>query len=109
MTVLVAGGGIGGLTLALSLHQIGISVRVFESVAELKPPWRRHQRPAACGARADRARLPRRARSGRRAHKGTRLFLETRQADLERAARAGCRLQVAAVFHPSRPAAQNPA
>jgi 5-methylphenazine-1-carboxylate 1-monooxygenase len=37
MTVLVAGGGIGGLTLALSLHQIGIPVRVFESVAELKP------------------------------------------------------------------------
>ena len=37
MTVLIAGGGIGGLTLALSLHQIGIDCRVFESVAELKP------------------------------------------------------------------------
>jgi 2-polyprenyl-6-methoxyphenol hydroxylase-like FAD-dependent oxidoreductase len=37
MTVLVAGGGIGGLTLALSLHQIGVPVRVFESVTELKP------------------------------------------------------------------------
>jgi 2-polyprenyl-6-methoxyphenol hydroxylase-like FAD-dependent oxidoreductase len=37
MTVLVAGGGIGGLTLALSLHQIGTPVRVFESVPELKP------------------------------------------------------------------------
>jgi hypothetical protein len=37
MTVLVAGGGIGGLTLALSLHQIGVTCRVFESVAELKP------------------------------------------------------------------------
>jgi 2-polyprenyl-6-methoxyphenol hydroxylase-like FAD-dependent oxidoreductase len=36
MTVLIAGGGIGGLTLALSLHQIGVPVRVFESVAEPK-------------------------------------------------------------------------
>lgn len=37
MTVLIAGGGIGGLTLALSLHGIGVPVKVFESVAELKP------------------------------------------------------------------------
>jgi 2-polyprenyl-6-methoxyphenol hydroxylase-like FAD-dependent oxidoreductase len=37
MTVLIAGGGIGGLTLALSLHQIGIPCRIFESVSALKP------------------------------------------------------------------------
>ena len=37
MTVLIAGGGIGGLTLALSLHQIGIRAKVFESVPELRP------------------------------------------------------------------------
>jgi len=37
MTVLIAGGGIGGLTLALSLHQIGVPAKVFESVFELKP------------------------------------------------------------------------
>ena len=37
MTVLVAGGGIAGLAVALSLHQIGVKVRVFESVGEIKP------------------------------------------------------------------------
>src|SRR5947207_9358608 len=37
MTVLIAGGGIGGLSLALSLHQIGVHCRIFESVAELRP------------------------------------------------------------------------
>ncbi|MBL0422639.1 flavin-dependent oxidoreductase [Ramlibacter sp. AW1] len=34
---MIIGAGIGGLVLALSLHQIGRSCRVFESVAELKP------------------------------------------------------------------------
>ena len=32
MKVIVVGGGIGGLSLALSLHQAGISVRVYEAV-----------------------------------------------------------------------------
>ena len=35
--VLVIGGGVGGLTLALSLHQAGIPCRVFESAAEIRP------------------------------------------------------------------------
>ncbi|MCY4426586.1 MAG: FAD-dependent monooxygenase [Halieaceae bacterium] len=35
--VIIAGAGIGGLALALTLHQIGVSCRVVESVAELKP------------------------------------------------------------------------
>lgn len=35
--VLIAGGGIGGLSAALTLHQIGVPCIVFESVANLKP------------------------------------------------------------------------
>ncbi|MEX0404338.1 flavin-dependent oxidoreductase [Aquibium sp. LZ166] len=35
--VLIAGGGIGGLAMALTLHQIGVPCVVFESVRELRP------------------------------------------------------------------------
>lgn len=37
MTVLIAGGGIAGLTMALSLHQVGVPCRVFEAVDKLAP------------------------------------------------------------------------
>src|ERR1700686_4509519 len=37
MTVLIAGGGIGGLTLALSPPPIGVAAPLFESGPELKP------------------------------------------------------------------------
>jgi 5-methylphenazine-1-carboxylate 1-monooxygenase len=37
MKAIVVGGGIGGLSLALSLHQIGIEVRVYEAVGDLAP------------------------------------------------------------------------
>jgi 2-polyprenyl-6-methoxyphenol hydroxylase-like FAD-dependent oxidoreductase len=35
--VLISGAGIGGLSLALTLQQIGVPCQVFESVADLKP------------------------------------------------------------------------
>lgn len=37
MTVCIAGAGIGGLTAALSLHQVGIDVQIFEAVREIRP------------------------------------------------------------------------
>lgn len=37
MQVAIVGAGIGGLSLALSLHAAGIKTRVYEAVAELKP------------------------------------------------------------------------
>jgi len=37
MSVIIAGGGIGGLALALTLHQIGVRCLVIEQVREMKP------------------------------------------------------------------------
>lgn len=37
MHIAIAGAGIGGLTLALMLHQRGIDCRIYESVQELRP------------------------------------------------------------------------
>jgi 5-methylphenazine-1-carboxylate 1-monooxygenase len=37
MQVVVIGGGIGGLTMALSLHQAGIGVRVYEAARDIAP------------------------------------------------------------------------
>src|ERR1700748_2824772 len=36
-TVVIAGGGIGGLATALTLHQIGVPCIVFEAVREMRP------------------------------------------------------------------------
>ena len=37
MTVLIAGAGIAGLAMGLTLHQLGIPFRIFERVGELRP------------------------------------------------------------------------
>ena len=37
MEILIVGGGIGGLVLALSLHQAGVACRVFEAAPEIRP------------------------------------------------------------------------
>lgn len=37
MTVLIAGGGIAGLTLGLTCHQLGIPFKIFEAVEKIKP------------------------------------------------------------------------
>ncbi|WP_198378320.1 flavin-dependent oxidoreductase [Neoroseomonas rubea] len=37
MRVIIAGGGIGGLTAALALHEAGIEVEVFEAASEIRP------------------------------------------------------------------------
>jgi len=37
VTILIVGGGIGGLTLALSLHQAGVRCQVFEAAPEIRP------------------------------------------------------------------------
>lgn len=37
MTILIAGGGIAGLTLGLTLQQIGVPFRIFETAREIRP------------------------------------------------------------------------
>src|SRR4051812_8349069 len=37
VTVIIVGGGIGGLSLALALHEVGVECRVFEAAPDIKP------------------------------------------------------------------------
>ncbi len=37
MTILIAGGGIAGLTLGLTLQQIGVPFKIFESARDMRP------------------------------------------------------------------------
>jgi hypothetical protein len=99
--VIIAGGGIGGMATALSLHTAGLTdVEVYESAASIRELGVGPDPPAACGAGAGRARPARRADRGRcRAHRAG-IFHQARAANLGRAARSGGRAPLAAVGDP---------
>ncbi len=108
MTVLVIGGGIGGLSTALSLHAAGIDVRVYEVGRRDQAARCRHQFAAECGARVDRARRRRCVGSDRDRDRRTRLLQQAWPAHLVRAARTCGWLCLAAIFHRSRRPAHDP-
>jgi 2-polyprenyl-6-methoxyphenol hydroxylase-like FAD-dependent oxidoreductase len=54
--VIVAGGSIGGLAMALTLHQIGVPCVVYEAVREMRPLGVGINMQAQRGARALRSR-----------------------------------------------------
>ena len=109
MTVMVIGGGIGGLTAALSLHAAGIDVRVYESVAEIKalgvginlqPNAVRELVELGLGDRLAATAIETAELA---------LSQQARPTDLVRAARARRRLCMAAIFDRSRRPADDPA
>ena len=107
MRVLVAGGGIGGLTTALSLHEAGIDVVVYEAAPAMRElgvginllPHAVRALSALGLQSALASTVDRDARA--------RLLHKARQTDLARAARPECRLPLATVFNPSRPIADD--
>ncbi len=109
MHVIIIGGGIAGLSQALSLHQIGIACRVYEAVPTLAPlGYGINLQPNAIRELTALG-LGEQACRGRHAHAGARVLQQARPVDLDRAARPRRRLPLAADFHLARRAAQNPA
>ena len=107
--VLIVGGGIGGLTLALCLHARGIACRVFEQASAFRPlgvginilPHASAELGAPRPCRCARTRFGPHARGG---------FLQPlRPAHLPRAARTLCRLHASAILDSSRAAARRAA
>ena len=102
--VIIAGGGIGGLATALTLHQIGVPCVVFEAVREMRPLGVGiNLQPNAVRELYDlgftRGRSRPRGPAGKRMGAGR----AERQRHLLRAARAARRLQLAAIRGAPRP------
>ena len=105
MKVIVVGGGIGGLSLALSLHQAGIAVRVYEAVDDPIPVGVGiNLQPTAVRELTELGLGDVLAQTGI-ATQRIGLLQQTRPTRLERASRAVGRIQVAAILDPSRPIA----
>ena len=103
--VVIAGGGIGGMAPALTLHQIGVPCMVFEAVPELQPLGVGiNLQPNAVRELYD---LGFDARSSNHRHPGARVGAgrPQRQRHLRRAARPARGLPLAAVLGAPRPAA----
>ena len=106
MEVIVVGGGIGGLSLALSLRQAGIAVRVYEAVGEIGAAWRRHQFAAHGGSGTVRTWSSRRACAHRHRHAASEPTSTSSASRYGASKRARGRLQLAAIFDASRTAAE---
>ena len=111
MELIIIGGGIGGLTLALAAHaaKAAARIRVFEAAPGYPPARGRDQSRAACGEGAEPARAAGRARRGRLPAAGLRLLHPPRPTRLPRAMGARGRASMAAFFHSSRRPASGPA
>ena len=103
--VIIAGGGIGGLATALTLHQIGVPCVVFEAVREMRPLGVGiNMQPNAVRELYDLGITRGRPRPRRPAGERMGAGRAQRQRHLFRAARAARRLQLAAIRGASRPA-----
>ena len=101
--VIIAGGGIGGLAAALTLHQIGVPCIVFEAVREMRPLGVGiNLQPNAVRELYDLGITAGRPRPGRPAGQGMGAGRTERQRHLLRAARQARRLQLAAIRGASR-------